>query len=178
MEGFINPAEFLRVHLKLAPGMKVADFGSGSGHFTIPAAYYVGEHGEVVAIDVLEEHLRLIQKLARDRNLFHVRTVRANLEKPRASGLKDASRDVVLLVNILFQNKDKHAILKEARRVLKPQGRALIVDRNPSGILTPENSFSVGQDEMSRILKKEGFGCSGAIMPDPHHYAFVCRRKS
>src|SRR4029077_17536910 len=58
---FSNPRENV-LQLGLHEGMKVGDFGAGSGHYARAAAAAVGTSGRVYAIDVQEDvlkHLKL-----------------------------------------------------------------------------------------------------------------------
>ncbi len=51
---WLPPAEIL-AHLRLGPGMKVADIGAGTGYFSIPIARAVGALGHVFAVDLQPE---------------------------------------------------------------------------------------------------------------------------
>jgi precorrin-6B methylase 2 len=67
---WLPPAEVIS-HLRLLPGMKIADIGAGTGYFSIPIARAVGDGGRVPAADLQPEMLELLrQKLSQDRP-FH-----------------------------------------------------------------------------------------------------------
>ena len=46
------------LQLGLREGMRVADLGAGSGHYTLAAAAAVGHDGRVYAVDVQEDVLK------------------------------------------------------------------------------------------------------------------------
>lgn len=143
---FIDPEKIIS-KLKIIPGMKVADFGCGTGYFTFPAAKKVGNNGVVHALDVLSQKVETISSQAKLSGLTNISVSRVNLEKLGGSGLEKDSLDWVFLVNMLFQNKDKKVILEEAKRVLKKGGYILVVEWN-------EKNESLGPRSDMRFSKK------------------------
>ena len=53
--------------LKIAPGQKIADVGSGEGPFIFPPAERTGETGVVYAVDINPKALRKVETLAQKR---------------------------------------------------------------------------------------------------------------
>jgi len=53
--------------LKIAPGQKIADVGSGEGPFIFPPAERTGETGVVYAVDINPKALRKVERLAQKR---------------------------------------------------------------------------------------------------------------
>src|SRR6267378_8348929 len=47
--------------LDLAPGMRVLDVGAGIGRLSVPVATRVGSQGEVVALDIQQEMIDIIE---------------------------------------------------------------------------------------------------------------------
>jgi ubiquinone/menaquinone biosynthesis C-methylase UbiE len=104
--------------------------GAGTGYFSIPIADWLGASGVVYAVDFQLEMLELLKK-----KLFHGRKERRNLCKielllGRADcvPLPDRSADLVLLANIWHELDSLAAVLMEARRLLKSEGRLAILD--------------------------------------------------
>ena len=127
--GFLKPEEILD-NLDIREGMKIADFGCGSGYFTILMAKRVGKGGVVYAVDVQGAALESVRGRARLFSILNIETIRANLEKEKGSTLKDRSLAMVLLANILFQSSAKDAIIKEAKRVVSKDGKIVIIEWN------------------------------------------------
>ena len=100
--GFMDP-ERIAAGFGLTEGMRVADFGSGAGYFTIIMAKMVGDNGLVTAVDLMNFALETLRTKAKVEGLGNIQTVRSNLEVLGSSGLANDSQDVVLLANILFQ---------------------------------------------------------------------------
>jgi ubiquinone/menaquinone biosynthesis C-methylase UbiE len=113
--------------LDIIPGMRIADFGCGSGHWAITLAKAVGPSGTIIAIDVQESALEATRSAARHAHRENVETLRADLEAPGSTMLADASVDAVLISNMLFQADEKLIIAEEAARIVKPGGRVFLL---------------------------------------------------
>ncbi len=102
--------------------IRVLDLGAGSGHYTIPAARVVGEHGHVYAMDKNPGSLEDIAKSARNMGLDNISTIRAQGES--RIDLEDNFVDVVLTYDMLhYMEKDERRLLyQEIKRVLRPSG--------------------------------------------------------
>jgi len=163
--------------LGLSEGMKVADFGAGSGHYTLAAARVVGSEGRVYAVDVQQDLLTRIQSEAQSIDLQNVEIIWADLERDGSTRLADQSIDVVFLSNTLFQAENKESLFKEARRVLRPKGRLLVIDWTDSfGGLGPPGGHIVTESVAKALAEKVGLKVENSIMAGDHHYGFVARR--
>ncbi len=105
-------------------GHIILDFGCGEGNYSLPAAKIVGKKGKIFALDKSEFKLTELLKKARLAGLENIKTIetKGQLKIP----LKDESVDVVLFYDILhpyyFSTNERIKLLKEAHRVLKPEG--------------------------------------------------------
>lgn len=156
--------------------MVVADFGSGSGHFSIEAGRKVGEEGLVYAVDIRDSALESLRSQARRMGLRNIELIKENLEAPGGSGLDSESVDLVFLINILFQSRLKEKIISEAYRVLKRGGRLLAVDWLPDAALGPREGQKVSAGEMQNISKGEGFSFVNNIEVGSHHYGMIFKK--
>lgn len=103
------------------PG-RVLDLGCGGGHVSYAAAPFAGE---VVACDLTADMLAEVSRTAAARGLANIRTEQAAAERlPFA----DASFDTVLCRFTIHHWHDRHAGLREARRVVKPGGFGIFID--------------------------------------------------
>jgi ubiquinone/menaquinone biosynthesis C-methylase UbiE len=151
---FIDPEKII-ADLEIREGMKVADFGCGTGYFAIPLAKKVGKNGTVFAIDVIEQKLESVASQAKISGLLNVQTKRANLEKENGSGLENESVDWVIIVNMLFQNENKDVIIGEAKRVLRPKGKILIIEWDPNNSsIGPARDRKVTKNSIIEIVRK------------------------
>lgn len=126
---YITPEEVLE-RLNLKSDIVAADFGSGSGFFTLPLAEKLTQ-GLVYAIDIQKPVLSVLKSTALFKKINNIQFIHSDLEKPCGSKIQDSFLDLVLLINVLFQAKNKSAIIKEAKRVLKGGGRVLVIDPEP-----------------------------------------------
>src|SRR3990167_7470994 len=101
--------------LGLADNLVVADFGAGSGAYTIAAAKAMHGTGKVYAIEVQKDLLTRLQNTCTEQHLGNVSFIWGNLEKSGGTKLADRSCDVAILSNILFQVEDRKATALEAK---------------------------------------------------------------
>ncbi len=115
--------------LDIKDGYTIADLGcGGGGHFIAPSAIMVGKNGKVYALDIQKRVLQSVKSQLEIQKIKNVEFVWSDLEKYGAAKIPDGSCDVVMIVNVLFQNKKHDAILKEAKRFLRPGGRLAVLD--------------------------------------------------
>lgn len=110
--------------LKIEPGMKVADLGSGTGYFTFRLAEAVGSSGMVYAIDIDEEMNASIDKQAVAKQAVNVKTILAVEHDP----LIPDKVDLIFSVNAYHHLKDRANYFKNIARYLKPGGRIAVID--------------------------------------------------
>jgi ubiquinone/menaquinone biosynthesis C-methylase UbiE len=163
--------------LGLKEGQRVADFGAGPGHYTIEAAKAVGESGHVYAIDIQKELVSKVESRAESADLGNINAIWSDLEKPEGSTLKDELVDVVVASNVLFQVTDKEQFLQEAYRVLKNNGRLLLIDWSEShGGLGPPEDRIITENEARNLSKQAGFSAQQVLSPGAHHYGIVFKK--
>jgi len=172
MESFLNPVETLK-QLKLRKNMIAADFGSGSGGWAVPLAREL-EDGKVYAVDLLEEPLSALRARAKMERISNIQTILADVEKEIAP-LRDASCNLVLMTNLFFQCQDMRKILSESKRVLKPDGRIMIVDWQKDNPLT-EQVEKVSFEEIKRTALSLDLKVEKEFDAGPYHYAIILVR--
>lgn len=175
--GFLQPERVIR-HLNIRPGMVVADFGCGSGHFTIPAARAVGGDGKVFAIDVQKQAIDFIKSLANLEHLLQVEPIWADLEAPRGSRLPEAMVDFVIISNILFQAEKKRELLAEAKRILRPGGELAMIEWDetpfPAG---PSPALRIPKSTARTIAEGVGFTMEKEFDAGSHHYGLLFKKQ-
>ncbi|MFA9262197.1 MAG: class I SAM-dependent methyltransferase [Undibacterium sp.] len=174
---FVEPKTVIRT-LAVAPGDTVADFGAGSGYFSFEFAQVVGNEGKVYALDVLPSALEAITGRAKVLGFSNIIAQRCNLERANGSGLGTASVDWVIAKDVLLQNKDKAVILREIARILKPEGKALVVEWDPNeSIVGPERELRIKPTELALLIESAGLVVESEPAVGGFHYAFVVKKK-
>lgn len=111
-----------------APSARViVDVGAGTGFITAALARFAPD-AVVYAVDASEPMLEYLAEHAPDDLASRLRPV---LSDGSSIPLADESADVVMMVALYHELDERTAILGEAHRVLRPGGRALIVDWRP-----------------------------------------------
>lgn len=124
----INPDHVVN-ELGLKKGMTVADLGCGrTGHLLFALSKAVGDEGKVYAVDVVQDHLKMVDGLCRMHGVCNIDGLWGDYEKLHGLALENASLDAAVLVNNLALLQNHHAAVQEIRRILKPDGRFVIVD--------------------------------------------------
>lgn len=173
---FLNPAQVL-AQLGVGSGMKVADFGCGSGEWVILVARMVGQDGQVYAVDVQDSALSSVRSRARMEGFLNITTVKANVEMAGSTGIPKASLDAVLLSNILFQSRNKEGICAETFRTLKPKSLLFFADWRKDAPLGPSRELRLDKSEVSEFIAKAGFSFVRDVEAGAYHMGMVFAKK-
>jgi SAM-dependent methyltransferase len=122
---FLSPQDLVH-RLPLKKGDKACDFGCGSGAYLSSLSNMVGNIGKVFAFDIHQDMIERLQREAEKYGYDNVEFAACDIEKK--TYLENYSIDAVILSNILFQLENPDAVIKEVKRVLKPNGFLLVVD--------------------------------------------------
>jgi len=147
-----NPEKILRPFLRR--GMRVLDFGSAMGYFSIPMARIVGPEGRVVCVDIQEGMLEVLRKRAGRAGVDG--TIEPFLISGSALSL-DGYRngiDFVLLFAVAHEVPDQEILFRELYQALKQGGRMLFSE--PSGHLSRaeyEASVSLAESQGFRRVE-------------------------
>ena len=172
---FVNPESVVK-QLPLEAGMTVADLGAGTGIYSIRIAKRIAP-GKVYAIEVMKELANSIKQSAKRENLSNVEIIWGDSEPPGGTKLADNSVDLAVVSNVLSQAESKEGILNEAKRILKPHGRALVIDwRESFGGMGPHPNFVVTKEAAQKMFLNSGFTLEGEVNADDYHYGFLFRK--
>lgn len=115
--------ERLREMLDPRPGERVLEIGPGTGHFSLPAASWIGPEGKLELVDVIQEWLDHTVREAKRHGLENIVPNRASAT---ALPFEDGCLDAAFLTQVLGEVPDQDQALRELRRVLKPGGRLVV----------------------------------------------------
>ncbi|MDO8510436.1 MAG: class I SAM-dependent methyltransferase [bacterium] len=170
---FTDPQSNIR-QFGLADGMHIADLGSGTGAYSLAAAKAIGGNGKVYAIDVQKDLLEKLKNEARAEHLTNIETIWGDIEKVGGTKLAPATVSGAIISNILFQLTHKSTFVEEVKRILKPGGRAFVVDWSDSFAGTgPQPQDVVSKEVAKKLFIEKGFKLDREFQAGAHHYALI-----
>ncbi|MFA5773193.1 MAG: class I SAM-dependent methyltransferase [Candidatus Paceibacterota bacterium] len=170
---FTNPEQNI-LHLGLTEGMRVADFGAGTGFYSKAASAKVGYTGKVYAIEVQKDLVKRLESEIKSWGILNIDCIWGDIEKRNGTKISDQSVDVVIVSNVLFQAEDKLGLIDEAKRVLKKGGKVLLIDWSDSfGGMGPTTESVVTESMAKELFEKRGFKLEESISTSAHHYGII-----
>lgn len=162
----LRPHQLLRDVAGISRGMTCIDLGCGTETFSFPMVLCVGSEGIVYAVDDNAEMLEHIRAKNPSPNL---RVVHRDAGQ---TDLDSQIADFCLLAFTLHEVKQPDTIMVEAFRLLKPEGRALIVEWK-AGLNSPgpPRSRRLAREYVEQLVNQGGF--SGFQYMDWSHNHYV-----
>src|SRR6266508_1331270 len=132
--------------LALQPGERVLDIGSGPGLLVAEMAEAVGQSGRVTGLEISDSMLALGRRRCADPAIRD----RVGFGKADAVALPfpDGTFDAAVSTQVYEYVADLKAAFAELHRVLRPGGRALIIDTDWDSIVWN----AIDQERMQRLL--------------------------
>jgi ubiquinone/menaquinone biosynthesis C-methylase UbiE len=137
--------DLLLRELRLAPGMKVADIGAGTGYISRRIARVLGPTSAVYAVDVQPEMVRMLSAMAQRENLPSIKPVLGTALDVK---LAPASIDLAIMVDVYHELEHPHEVLASIVRALKRDGRVVFVEykaEDPAVPIKPLHKMSIEQ---------------------------------
>lgn len=120
---FHEPEKIVGPYLR--EGMTAADIGCGMGYFSLPMAKLVGETGAVIAVDLQQKMLDVLQKRAEKAGVAsRIRTIRAGNDD---IGIKERV-DFVLAFWMVHEVRDIPRFFAQVSSIIKETGKVLIAE--------------------------------------------------
>ncbi len=148
----------------------VADLGAGTGFYAVAAGHMV-KRGKVYAIEVQKDFLMTIKDKVKEAHLSNVEIIWGDISKIGGTKLRDGIIDAVIASNVLFQVEDKGQFILEIKRILKPKGKALVIDWSQSSVMG--GAAIVPKNKALEMFEKKGFVLDREINAGDHHYGMI-----
>ena len=165
-------SEKLFSELRLAEESVLLDVACGRGNYAVAASEHMGGRGLIHAFDLWEEGIELLREEISKRKIRNIRPGVADVGKKIP--LPDQSVDTCLMATVLHDLRQDHTekgALREARRVLKPDGFLAVVEfKKIEGPPGPPVEIRIGPEELERILSPYGFRVTKTSDVGPYHY--------
>ena len=174
---FIEPAKVIP-YFELRPDIHVADFGAGTGAYTLAMSRAVLPNGKVYAIDVQKELLITLKNSIQTNHIGNLELLWGDIETLGGTKLGDQTVDFVLISNVLFQTKAGYQIALEAKRVLRPGGHVAIIDWTDSfGNMGPVPDMVVSMTDARKMFESAGFLWEKDFPAGDHHYGLIFKKR-
>jgi predicted methyltransferase len=111
--------------LGLKEGMAVADVGAGTGLFTRMFSPLVGPKGKVYAVDISDEFVAHVEKLASQQKMDNIVGV---VCKADSAELPPNSVDLVFICDTYHHFEFPLKTMKSIHKALKPKGQVVLID--------------------------------------------------
>jgi ubiquinone/menaquinone biosynthesis C-methylase UbiE len=141
--------------LKVPKGATVADVGAGAGYHSIRLAQRVGPTGVVLATDLQNEMLVMLQRNARQARVTNIKPIRATQLDTK---LPEGAVDLILMVDVYHECSNPEMILKGLWKALKPKGRLVLVEfrgEDETVPIKPEHKMTLKQVRLE--VEPQGF---------------------
>lgn len=161
----------------VSPGMHVADFGVGrTGHLIFPAAQMVGEDGQVYGVDILSDALRMLEGRRRQYLVHNLDLVHGDIEAGDLD-IPEQSLDRIFLVHTLPMARRHSEIIAEMRRLLKADGRVVVIDWQPTSNhpVAPATQFRLHPNTVDLAFATAGCEVCGEFAPSTAHWGRIYR---
>ncbi len=143
--------------MKLSPGDRVADIGTGTGLFVEPFSEAVGQDGWVYALDIAPKFVERVEKLAEIKNLNNVTPVLCGQDDIR---LAPGSINAAFICDVYHHFEYPQASLASIHKALKPGGKLVVIDFNRVPGESREwtlNHVRAGKEVFRAEIEKAGF---------------------
>jgi ubiquinone/menaquinone biosynthesis C-methylase UbiE len=161
----------------LEPGMHIADFGAGGGHYALLAAKAVAPSGTIYVCELQKFLLIRIKSDAQAEHINNIEYIWSNIEKIGGSKLGDNSMDGVIFTNVLFILEDRSIAVEEIKRILKPGGKVYLTDWTDSfSGMGPHKDHVISEDTTRELFKKHGFEVEKTFDTGVHHYGLIFKK--
>ncbi|TKJ19352.1 MAG: dimethylmenaquinone methyltransferase [Promethearchaeota archaeon Loki_b32] len=125
---FIQKPETVAERMHLKPGMIIIEIGPGKGSYTKALAKSILPDGKVYAIDIQQSIINRLKKRIEKEGITNIIL---KIDDAYNLSFEDESVDRVLMIASLPEIPDPIRVLKELKRVLKPDGMISLSEMLP-----------------------------------------------
>ena len=159
---------FLR-KIGIRTGQTVLDFGARSGHYSIPAAFIVGNNGIIYALDKEKELLKELKEKTITLGLHNIITIKTSGKIKLDFG--NESIDVILLYDVLHYLKkvERKSLYKEILRLLKPNGFLSVYPKHVVGDMPMDELKELTLNDVKQEIQNSGFFFTDKLCDEISH---------
>jgi len=168
---FLDPNDALK-QFGIYGTQDVADLGAGSGHFSIHAARRL-DGGRLYAVDIQKDMLSRLTAEAKADGLTNLHPLWGDLARARGVPLADATIDRAIAANVLFSLDDRDAFVQETKRLLRPNGKVLIIEWRGDVEGGPHPKHKISPEVALSLFSRHGFQKECDIDAGDCHYGMI-----
>ena len=76
----------------------------------------------------------------------------------------------------MFQSRKKEEIIKEAKRVLKNDGRIVVIEWLKGASMAPEEGWLISKDEIRNLVSGQELVLDKELSLDDQHYGMIFKK--
>lgn len=173
---FAEPVKILKT-FGVHENMVVADLGAGSGFYTLILGE-MARGGKVYAVEIQKDFLSTIRNRVKEHKLDNVECLWGDIEKRGGTHLGDSVVDRVVASNVLFQVEHKEKFLDEIHRIVKVDGKVLLIDwHDADSPLAPRGNMLISEEKARKLFEQKGFVFEKNVDAGEHHYGMIFKVK-
>ncbi|MBR57991.1 MAG: hypothetical protein CMH54_08015 [Myxococcales bacterium] len=171
-----QPVEDLIERLPLVHGMIFADIGTGSGHFAVPVGQLLRGTGTVFSVDCDGDGVEGLKNRLETEDLTGW-VIPMRVES-NTFPLPDNSVDLASLGDEVHAGADAAAVMAEIRRVLRPNGRLVVIgwkqdeSQDPIAVAPPVDA-RLSAEQTREVVTAAGFAYQESWDIYPSHNVLV-----
>ena len=171
---YLNP-DVIWGKTRLAAADVLIDIGAGTGFFAVLFGKKI-KSGKVYACDISEEMIAWMN----DNIPAEMKSIVTPVKMEENSvPLADGIADLVYMINIHHELEQPLRLLKEARRLLKKDGKLMIIDwkkeETPEG---PPLEIRITAETIRSQMSESGFSDTGNYTVLPYHNFFIGQKRT
>ena len=174
----LNPEKVLNA-IGLKEGDIFVDAGSGDGYMSLAASKIVGNKGEVYAIDIYEDSMKILAEEIENKKIENIMPVIADITKKIP--LKDGTVDVCYMGNVLHgfvENDETEKVMSEIRRIIKPGGTFAVIEfKKVENTPGPPMKVRITPKEIRKIVETHHLNFDRVETVGDYHYAVIAVKK-
>ena len=164
--------DLIIANLSLEDNSVVADIGAGTGYFSFPVARRV-PGGRVLAVDIQEEMLNIIEKRKKQAGIGNIETVLGSTTDPN---IPAETVDLAFIVDAYHEFSHPFEMSQAIFSALKPGGRLVLIEYRGEDASVPiKRLHKMTQQQVRKEMQALGFRWEGTrdFLPQQHFMTFT-----
>ncbi|MEN8906225.1 MAG: class I SAM-dependent methyltransferase [Clostridiales bacterium] len=149
--------------------MVLCDIGAGTGIFSFPATEISNKN--IYALEISDTMIQLLENRIIERNINNIIVKKVSDD---ILPLDKNSCDIVTLVTVFHEIKNKDMMINEIRRVLKEKARLMIIEfhkqKTPMG---PPIEHRISEEQLYELFKNNNFKIADKFILGDNFYCAV-----